>query len=120
MDWALVLVVVAATTASDLIQSREMKQHGAIEDLRPGRWGTILASIAQRRRLIVAVLFMALSFFAFLKLLSVADLSFAVPATALSYVVETILARYFLGERVVIQRWAGVGLVACGVALLSL
>ena len=120
MAWALVLLVVAATAASDLIQSREMKHHGRIDDLRPGRWGAIIASIARRRRLILAVFFMAVSFFAFLKLLEIADVSFAVPATALSYVVETLLARYFLRERIELQRWAGAGLVACGVALLSL
>ena len=43
---------------------------------------------------------MAVSFFAFMNLLSVADLSFAVPATAATYVFETMLARYFLKERV--------------------
>ena len=36
---------------------------------------------------------MAVSFFCFLRLLSIADLSFAVPATAATYVVETVLAR---------------------------
>jgi uncharacterized membrane protein len=35
-------------------------------------------------------------------------------------VIETLLARYFLCERIELQRWAGAGLVACGVALLSL
>ena len=63
---------------------------------------------------------MAVSFFAFIALLSVADLSFAVPATAVSYVLETVLAKYVLKERVTLVRWAGASLVACGVALLSL
>ena len=43
---------------------------------------------------------MAVSFFAFIALLSVADLSFAVPATAASYVLETVLAKYLLKEPV--------------------
>jgi len=62
---------------------------------------------------------MALSFFAFMKLLSIADLSFAVPATAASFVLDTILARVLLKEAVDIRRWAGAGLIACGVALLA-
>ena len=63
---------------------------------------------------------MAVSFFAFMTLLSIADLSFAVPATAVTYVFETVLAKYLLKERISWGRWAGASLVACGVALLSL
>jgi hypothetical protein len=39
---------------------------------------------------------MAISFFALLSLLSIADLSFAIPATSASYLFETILAKYLL------------------------
>jgi uncharacterized membrane protein len=49
----------------------------------------------------------------------VANLSFAVPATAASYMVETLLAKLLLKERVSGKRWAGAGLVACGVVLLA-
>ena len=70
--------------------------------------------------LIVSVVFLAVSFYAFLALLQVADLSFAVPATALSLVAETILARLLLKEKVTAARWAGTALVTCGVYLLAL
>jgi drug/metabolite transporter (DMT)-like permease len=63
---------------------------------------------------------MAVSFFAFMALVSVADLSFAVPATAVSYVIETILAKTVLKEDVGWRRWAGALLVCTGVAMLSL
>jgi len=53
-------------------------------------------------------------------LVSVADLSFSVPATAFSYVLETILAKTILKEDVGWHRWAGALLVCAGVALLSL
>ena len=118
--WLLVAAIVTATAASDVLQSREMKRHGEIDDFRPSGLGRALASLARRRNLIFAILFQAVSFFSFLALLQVADLSFAVPATALSYVVETILARYILRERVGLVRWTGTALVACGVALLAL
>ena len=68
----------------------------------------------------LAVFFMAISFFAFMKLLSIADLSFAVPVTAASVVLETVLARLVLKEKVTPLRWAGAFCVACGVALLAL
>jgi uncharacterized membrane protein len=48
----------------------------------------------------------------------VSELSFAVPASAASIVLETILARIILKERVNPRRWIGVACVACGVALL--
>jgi len=44
---------------------------------------------------------------------------FAVPASALSIVFETILARLVLKERVDARRWWGVCLVAFGVGLLA-
>jgi uncharacterized membrane protein len=52
-------------------------------------------------------------------LLSIADLSFAVPVTAASFVVETVLAKVILREHVNHLRWAGTLLVAGGVLLLA-
>jgi drug/metabolite transporter (DMT)-like permease len=69
---------------------------------------------------IAAVVAMAVSFFAYLGLLTIANLSFAVPATAITYVFETVLAKYVLKERVNWLRWVGASLVICGVALVSL
>lgn len=119
-QWMLVAAIVGSTAASDLLQSHEMKRHGEIREFHPSRLGSLLAGLASRFNLLLAVVFMAISFFAFLTLLATADLSFAVPATALSFVLETFLAKYVLKERVTAARWAGVGLVACGVALLAL
>jgi drug/metabolite transporter (DMT)-like permease len=63
---------------------------------------------------------MTVSFFALLALLAREELSVAVPATALSYVVGTLGAKFLLGERVSPMRWFGVLLVCVGVALASL
>ena len=119
MEWFLVFLIVASTVLADILQSIEMKRHGEVNDFRPGQLGSMLRGLARRRFLAVAVLLMAVSFFAFMKLLTTADLSFAVPVTAASFVLETIAARLFLNEAVDVRRWAGVGLVACGVALLA-
>ena len=54
----------------------------------------MLAVLARNKLIIASVVCMAVSFFAFMALVSIADLSFAVPATAITYVLETILARY--------------------------
>lgn len=120
MRWIMVGIIVGSTVLADLLQSFEMKRNVvAVEDLRPGRIGRLLRRLSQRGPLILAVCFMAISFFAFMKLLSIADLSFAVPVTAASVVLETVLARLLLKERVNPLRWAGAFCVACGVALLA-
>ncbi|MGC8760832.1 MAG: EamA family transporter [Bryobacteraceae bacterium] len=100
--WLLVGLIVACTAAADLIQAHGMRRGGA-------RW-----------KVPVSILFLALSFFAFTQLLRIAELSFAVPVTAASLVLETALARPVLKERVGWKRWGGAALAAIGVALLAL
>jgi drug/metabolite transporter (DMT)-like permease len=117
--WSLVALIVAGTVAGDTLQSFEMKRHGEIR-LRAGGLGRVAANLATKKYLILAIVCMAISFFAFMTLVSEADLSFAVPASAASFVFETILARLVLKERVDAKRWMGAALVAGGVALLAL
>jgi len=117
--WILLAMIVASTIMGDLLQSMEMKRHGEIRDFRPRGLGRLAATLVRNKFLILAIAFMALSFFAFMTLLQVADLSFAVPASALTLVFETFLARFVLKERVDSRRWVGACLVACGVALLA-
>jgi drug/metabolite transporter (DMT)-like permease len=120
MKWLLVAVIAGATTISDVLQAAAMKRHGEVRDFRPGALGRLLAMLARNKLIVASVAAMTVSFFAFIALLSVADLSFAVPATAGSYVFDTVLAKYLLKEPVTLGRWAGASLVACGVAFLSL
>ena len=120
MTWALLAVVVVTTVLSDTLQSRGMKRHGEIHDFRPGSLGGVFCRVARNPEIALSVLFMAVSFFAFLKLLSVAELSFAVPATAASYVLQAVVSKYVLKEKVGRRRWAGASLVALGVALLAM
>ena len=119
MKWVFVGIVVAATVAGEVLQAAGMRRHGEVRDFRPGAIGRAMAALARNRFVIMAVAAMAVSFFANLGLLSVADLSFAVPATAITCVLETVLAKYVLKERVNGLRWIGASLVICGVALVS-
>jgi len=117
--WLLLAVVVGCTVISDLLTSIEMKRHGEIDDFSPSRLVRTLHTMARKKYLILAIVFMAFSFFAFITLVQTADLSFAVPASALNIVVETVLARMVLKERVDSRRWWGGCLVAFGVGLLA-
>ena len=116
MKWLLVGLMVAATVASDLLQSHQMKRAGVQSVGASGLW-SILRLIARRRFLILAVACMAVSFFSFMALVETEPLSFAVPASASSFVVETVLARFVLGERISMRRAAGSAMVLIGVVL---
>ena len=120
MKWLLVFLMVSATTVGEVLQAAGMRRHGEIHDFRPGAIGRALALMARNRFVIGSVAAMAVSFFAFMKLLSMTDLSFAVPVSAVTYVMETVLAKYVLKERVNALRWAGATLVVCGVTLVSM
>ena len=120
MKWMMLALMVGATTAGEVMQAAGMRRHGEIRDFRPGAIGRALAMMARNRFVIAAVAAMAVSFFAYLALLTISELSFAVPATAVTYVLETVLAKYVLKEHVNWLRWVGASLVICGVALVSL
>ncbi len=52
-------------------------------------------------------------------LLSWADLSYVLPTTAVGYVLNALLGRYFLGETVTSERWMGTLLIVGGAALVG-
>ena len=52
-------------------------------------------------------------------LLSWADLSYVLPVTAVGYVFVAIVGKVLLNEQITTQRWAGIGLIVAGVALVG-
>ena len=52
-------------------------------------------------------------------LLSWADLSYVLPVTSVGYVLVAIAGRVLLHEQITAKRWAGIGLIMLGVALVS-
>lgn len=119
MKWTLVLLLTLATTAGDVFRSLGMRQHGEIHDFHPGALGRALRMVAQNRYVIISTCAMAVSFFAFMKLVAIAPVSFAVPMSAAAFIPETIFARMILNERVDWRRWAGVLLILAGVVFIS-
>jgi drug/metabolite transporter (DMT)-like permease len=118
MKWILVTVMVVATVLSDLLQSFEMKRAGQ-QSVGARGLMRLLREIARRRFLILAIGCMAVSFFAFMALVQTEPLSFAVPASAASFVLETLLAKLLLRERIGVRRAAGALIVLCGVVLVG-
>lgn len=118
MRWVLLTLVIAGAVAGDLLQSREMKQAGA-EGNAAGGPRAVLKMIWRRRPLLVSIACMAVSFFAFLALVQREPLSFAVPASAGTFVLETMLAKFVLREDIGLRRAAGTVCVLAGIILIS-
>lgn len=119
MKWILVAIIAACNTFGDVLNTAGMKRQGEVEDLSPSTMAHMLARIFRNPLVLAGLGTLAISFFALLSLLSIASVSFAVPATAIGYLLETLLAKYILKEDVRIRRWAAAILVAGGVALLQ-
>lgn len=115
--WLLILSTVLAGSCGDVLCAKGMASGGELTDFRPSAFGRIARHIITRRLVILGVVCNAIGFFSLISLLSVAQLSVAVPATALGFVLDTIGARIFLHEHVHWQRWLGVLFVATGVLL---
>jgi transporter family protein len=120
VKWLLVMVIVACNAAGDVSNAFGMRRHGRVEQFHPSALRRLLVALARNGYVLGGLVAMAIAFFAFIWLLSIADLSFAVPATSASVLLDTILAKLLLKEDVRWQRWLGACLVACGVGLLAL
>ena len=118
MKWILLSIVVTATALSDLLQSHEMKRAGE-QSVGARGLARLLKTIAMRRYLILSIVCLEISFFAFMALVQAEPLSFAVPASASSFILETVLAKFVLKEQVGMRRGAGALLVLGGVILLA-
>ena len=109
-------ILVLAGTAGDLAIARAMKRVGHVR-LRPSSLLRGIADSLRQAWMWIGLMLHAAAFAAFLLLLSWADVSVVVPASALSYVTGVAGAKVFLRERIDGDRWVGVLLIALGVAL---
>lgn len=117
VNWLLILLVVVAGSAGDVFSAKGMAAGGEIKSFRVHGFKAVLHGIAVRKMVIVGILCDAIGFFSLLALLTRAPLSIAIPATALSFVIDTLGARFILHEEVHWKRWIGVLCVAAGVLL---
>jgi drug/metabolite transporter (DMT)-like permease len=112
-----IAIVVLTGTGGELAVTRAMKQIGEVHHFTPRAIFAVIGRAFRLAWMWFGFGLMTLSFLALLALLSWADVSFVVPATALSYVVGAFGAKFLLGERVNAKRWIGVVLVCVGVGL---
>lgn len=117
---AFILVAVVGATIGDVLLSYGMRRVGEMgqTDLR-----SIVAYFWRaftNPYVMAGIGGLALYFFTWLVVLSEADLSLALPLTALTFVLGAFLARWWLGETVSVARWIGTAIIAVGVVVVAL
>jgi drug/metabolite transporter (DMT)-like permease len=112
-----VAIVVLAGEAGSIAVTHAMKQGGEVTHFSPRNLLVVFGRTFRRGWTWLGIALLAVAFFSLLAVLSWANVSFVVPATASSYIVGSLGARIFLGERLTRARWAGILLVTIGVAL---
>jgi drug/metabolite transporter (DMT)-like permease len=112
--------LILGSTGGEIAITYGMKATGEPARLRPLEVLQFLGRAVLSGWFWIGIPLLTLSFYALLALLSWEPISFVIPASALSYVVGTLGAKYILREQVSTARWAGVILVCAGVALVAL
>src|SRR5262245_17837283 len=111
--------LIAGSSLGEILSAKGMRQVGDVS-FRPKALLNTIGLMIRNPYLFAGIGCLAVSFFSFISLLSYADLSFVVPLTAVSYITNTVGARFLLKERISKERWIGTLLVAFGVTLISL
>ena len=119
-EFAFLFVIVVAGTVGELCVSRAMKVIGEVHDFRPAALVRFVFRATRVGWMWAGISMMTLAFFSLLAMLSIENVSFVVPVTALSYAAGAVGAMLFLHERISLQRWLGVFIVCLGVTLVWL
>ena len=119
--WGAIALLVAASTAGDVLLSVAMKKIGDLGELRRRQGlGAVAKRIFTQSTFWMGIACMTVAFFSLLVALSWADVSLVAPASAsLTFVTSAVAGKLFLHENVDRRRWAAAILACVGVALLA-
>ena len=112
----LVLLAVAVfASCGDVCLARGMRDFGVVTG---ANWRLLLTVLANRW-IVAGIALLILFFCTYLTALSWADLTFVLPATALSYILMAGLGRLLLYENVTASHWLGIALITVGVGVVA-
>ena len=120
--WSAIGMLVAASTAGDVLLSVAMKKIGDLGELRRRQGlGAVARRIFTQSTFWMGIACMTVAFFSLLVALSWADVSLVAPsATSLTFLTTALAAKLFLNEDVDQRRWLSAFLVGVGVVLLAI
>ena len=111
----IIVLLVVSNVLGNFTLSRGLHEVGRLVSFSP--WPYIHAFL--NPLVGVGVLLLIVWLISQLSLLSRVDLSYALPATSVSYVLTALMAEFLLHERVSTERWIGIGLIGLGVSLVA-
>ncbi|MGH9733919.1 MAG: hypothetical protein ACRD8A_04945 [Candidatus Acidiferrales bacterium] len=120
MEGVLLFLIVVAGTGGELCTSRAMKNLGEVRDFSLAGLVRFAWGAAREGWMWFGLALSAIAFGALLALLSMQDVSFVVPVTALSYAAGAAGARLLLGEHISRERWLGIAVICVGVTFVWL
>jgi len=115
----ILLIGLIFEAAGVVLLKKGITQIGDVGTITPGEVVRIIKAGVTNPTVLLGVFFEALFFACLLILMAKSDITFLWPLTALSFVMTTLAALLFLGEKVSPVRWAGVILIMIGAALIS-
>ena|SRR5262252_4785146 len=114
----MICVMVLCATTGDLMLKRGMTQIGAVQLTPGGVLHAFLLTITSGT-IWLAIFFLLGFMVSNMTVLSWADYSYVMPASAFGYAVVAFAGVTILGERVTPRRWLGVALICIGVFLVG-
>lgn len=112
----LILAAVAVfASCGDVCLARGMRDFGAVTT---ANWHQLFG-VVLNPWVLTGICLLLLFFGSYLTALSWTDLTYVLPATALSYVLMALLGELFLNEHVTVSRWVGIALITVGVGFVA-
>ena len=118
-SYAMVAVMVLTSNVGNILLSKGMKEIGPVSFHSVDEALGILGAVLVSPYIWLGIGGLMLFGLSYLILLSWADYSWALPASAVGYALVPLFGYLLLGESVSVERWAGVGLICAGVLLVG-
>lgn len=110
----IMLVSIGAVSLGEALLSKGMKQTAE------GPFATVARSVLFNGYVVSGTFLMMIYFGFYMYALKLADFSFVLPLTAMSYVLGALLAKYMLHENVSAAKWIGTFVITLGVIIVGL
>ena len=117
--YVLIALMVCFGPTGDVLLGKGMKEVGELRDWSPGGLVIFFCQAISTPAVLLGISSLLLFFLSYMIVLSWADFSYVLPASAAGYAVVPFLGHLFLGEAVSPLRWAGVAFICMGVVLVG-
>lgn len=91
----------------------------AMPEFQPGQLFSYTLKVLTNAWFVAGIALMLVWMVAQLSMFTWADLSYVLPMTASSYAFTAILSKFFLNEKISVERWMGIALISFGVILVA-